>query len=88
MGDQLQQAASEPEVFLLYEGGKVPEDLRKKLTHVRVGPQVKEIPNGAFSGCDKLIELQLNEGLEVIRQLAFYECESLRAVSVPLAVTE
>mmetsp|Transcript_6680 Transcript_6680/g.15485 ORF Transcript_6680/g.15485 Transcript_6680/m.15485 type:complete len:118 (+) Transcript_6680:273-626(+) len=54
MGDQLQQATSQPEVFLLYEGGEVAEDLRISLTRVRFGPQVTEIPNGAFRGCDKL----------------------------------
>jgi len=51
-GDQ--PATTEPEVFLLYEGGEVAEDLRISLTRVRFGPQVTEIPNGAFRGCDKL----------------------------------
>ncbi|EJK58452.1 hypothetical protein THAOC_21420, partial [Thalassiosira oceanica] len=64
MGDQLQQAVAQPEVFLLYEGGEVAQELRTSLTHVRVGPQVKEISYEAFSGCDTLIDLQLNEGLQ------------------------
>ena len=55
-GDQLgQQAASEPEVFLLYEGGEVAEALRSKLTHVRVGPQVTEIPDDTFRECKNLM---------------------------------
>ncbi|EJK61792.1 hypothetical protein THAOC_17656 [Thalassiosira oceanica] len=59
MGDQLQQAASQPDVFLLYEGGEVVEELRRSLTHVRVAPHVKKIPDRAFRGSDTLIDLQL-----------------------------
>ncbi|EJK49039.1 hypothetical protein THAOC_32122, partial [Thalassiosira oceanica] len=88
MGDQLQQAASQPEVFLLYEGGEVAQELRRSLTHVRVGPQVKEIPNGAFRGSDTLIDLQLNEGLQVIGERAFHGCTSLRSVTLPSTVTK
>ncbi|EJK60084.1 hypothetical protein THAOC_19626, partial [Thalassiosira oceanica] len=88
IGDQLQQATSQPEVFLLYEGGQVAEELRRSLTHVRVGPQVTEIPNGAFRGSDKLIKLQLNEGLQVIGDSAFEGCKSLRSVTLPSTVTE
>ena len=66
-----QQAASEPEVFLLYEGGRVARELRSTLTHVRVGPQVREIPDAAFSGCNRLVDVQLNEGLLVIGAGAF-----------------
>ncbi|EJK53776.1 hypothetical protein THAOC_26711, partial [Thalassiosira oceanica] len=88
MGDQLQQAASHPEVFLLYEGGQVTEELRRSLTHVRVGTQVTKIPNSAFSGCGKLVEIEFNEGLQVIGAHAFDGCESLRSVTLPSTVTE
>ncbi|EJK69334.1 hypothetical protein THAOC_09418 [Thalassiosira oceanica] len=85
----LQQAASaEPEVFLLYEGGGLAEELRRSLTHVCVGPHVIEIPHSAFSDCDDLIELHLNVGLQVIGERAFDGCKSLRSVCVPLSVTE
>ena len=87
MGDQLRQAVSEPEVFL-YEGGEVTEELRRSLTRVRVGAQVTAIPDDTFYGCDKLVELQLNEGLEVIGKHAFTGCTSLRSVTVPSTVTE
>ena len=82
-----QPAAAEPEVSL-YEGGEVSEELRSQLKRVRVGPQVTEIPDGAFVRCDRLIELQLNEGLEVIGEHAFQGCMSLRNVSIPSSVTE
>ncbi|EJK46384.1 hypothetical protein THAOC_34949 [Thalassiosira oceanica] len=78
MGDQL-----------LYEGGwKVAEELRSKVTRVRVAPQVKKIPGHAFFLCDKLIELQLNEGLEVIGESSFERCKSLQSVAVPSNVIE
>jgi len=83
-----QPAASEPEVFLLYEGGEVPEELRRSLRRVRISPQVTAIPEGAFRGCKKLIELQLNEGLKVIGKQAFIGCASLRSVTIPSTVTE
>ena len=89
MADQLgQQAASESEVFLLYEGGEVAEELRRKLTHVRVAPQVAEIPYEAFSGCNKLVDVQLSEGLQVIGARAFYGCCVLRSVTLPSTVIE
>ena len=81
-------AASEPEVFLLYKGGEVAQELLRSLTRVRVGPQVTEIPDGAFRGCDTLVELQLNEGLKVIGERAFERCRSLRGVTVPSTVTK
>ncbi|EJK71117.1 hypothetical protein THAOC_07476 [Thalassiosira oceanica] len=86
MGDQLQQAKSEPEVFLLYEGGEVAEELRSSLTHVRIAPHVNEIQNDVFSDCDKLIDLQLNEGLRVIGERAF-QWTALRSVTLPSSVT-
>ncbi|EJK72867.1 hypothetical protein THAOC_05559 [Thalassiosira oceanica] len=88
MGDRLQQAASQPEGFLLYEGGKVAEELRRSVTHIRVAPHVRKIPDLAFRGCDKLIDLQLNEGLQVIGERAFYGCGSLLNVKIPSSLTK
>ncbi|EJK47232.1 hypothetical protein THAOC_34066 [Thalassiosira oceanica] len=88
MGDQLHQAASKPEVFLLYEGGEVAEELIRSLTHVRVAPHVTKIPNGAFRGCDKLVEIQFNGGLRSIGSEVFAGCKSLLSVTIPSTVTE
>ncbi|EJK44794.1 hypothetical protein THAOC_36638 [Thalassiosira oceanica] len=90
MGDQLQQAsrASQPEGFHLYEGGEVAEELRRSLTHVRIAPHVENFPIAAFRGCDKLIELQLNEGLQIIENVAFMSCTALRSVIIPSTVTD
>lgn len=88
MDDQLQQAESEPEVFLLCEGGEVSEEIKRSLTHVRISPEVTQIPHEAFSGCVKLIELQFNEGLEAIGENAFVDCTALRNVTLPSTATE
>ena len=84
----VQLAETEPEGFLLYEGGKVPEALRSELTHVRVGPQVTEIPDDAFCGCGELVVVQLNEGLQVIEGRAFGYCTALRSVTLPSTVSK
>ena len=75
------------EVFFLYEGGRVSE-LRSKITRVLVAPQVTEIPDRAFRGCDKLVEVQLIEGLQIIGRGAFRGCTALRSVMIPSTVTE
>ena len=77
-----------PEPFYTYGGGTLPMEFKQELTRVRVGPQVTEIPDNAFRDCEKLIELQLNEGLEAIGERAFQGCKSLRSVTVPPTVTE
>ncbi|EJK43855.1 hypothetical protein THAOC_37660, partial [Thalassiosira oceanica] len=68
--------------------GEVAYDLRSKLTHVRVATLVKKIPHRAFIGYDKLIELKLNEGLELIGERSFHGCELLRSMTLPSTVTE
>jgi len=80
--------ASETEVYLLYKGGEVADELRSRLTHVRVAPHVKEIPNGAFRGCIDLVVVKLNEGLQVIGDAAFAECIVLQRVAIPSTITE
>ena len=75
------------EVFFLYEGGRVSE-LRSKITRVRVALHVVEITDCAFRGCDKLVEVQLSEGLQIIGKGAFRGCTALRRVIVPSTVTE
>ena len=81
-----QLEATETEVFL-YEGGEVGEELKSKLTRVRVDPRVRCIPAKAFSSCRNLADVQLNEGLLTIGGMAFVSCSALRSVTVPSTVT-
>lgn len=43
----------------------------------------RQIDSCAFAYCDKLIDITLPEGLEIIQAAAFYQCESLSRVSLP-----
>ncbi|MBQ8287442.1 MAG: leucine-rich repeat domain-containing protein [Clostridia bacterium] len=49
---------------------------------------VKRIEAGAFSGCDYLSSITLNEGLVSIGDLAFERCSSLTEIVIPSTVTE
>ena len=77
-----------PEVFLLYEGGRVSDELRSKITRIRVGPQVPCIPDDAFRDCIKLAKVQMSEGLQTIGERAFQGCTMLQSVTLPSSVTE
>ena len=77
---------SAPGIFLLYEGGEVAESLRTNITRICVAPHVTEIPNEAFYGCHRVVEVQLNEGLEIIGRYVFGKCSAVH-VTIPLTVT-
>lgn len=47
------------------------------------GYEVKYIGAGAFSGCDKITQISIPEGITVIGSKAFYGCKSLTDVYVP-----
>ena len=79
------QVDAADEVFL-YEGGEVEKELKSKLTRVRIGPRVTCIPDGTFSRCRNLVDVQLNEGLLTIGAWAFYVCTALRSVALPSTV--
>ena len=46
------------------------------------------LDNMAFGGCGDLSEVQLREGMHIICQGAFYDCKTLRSVTIPSTVTE
>jgi len=60
----------------LYEGGEVAEERRNEIVRVRIGPQVKEIPNKTFKGCINLTAVKFHEGLEIIGNYAFQRSKS------------
>jgi len=56
------------------------------VTHVRVHHSVKVIAARAFAGCQKLVEVELCEGLEVIGGEAFRDCISLKRITIQSSV--
>ena len=75
--------------FFLYEGGKIPRELRNKTTRVRFGPQIKYIPDETFMDCVNLAEVHFGEGIITwIGKRAFCACESLQEVTIPASVTK
>ncbi|EJK74236.1 hypothetical protein THAOC_04097 [Thalassiosira oceanica] len=81
------QRAVSDGVFL-YKGGEIEWERRSKITRVRIGPQVKEIPHGTFGDCINLVDVQFDEGLEIIRESAFTRCTALQQVAIPSSVTK
>ena len=75
---------NDAEVFVyMGEGGPaVPDDV----VRVRVHSSVTIIPENAFRGCNKLVEVELCDGLFEIEQYAF-ECTALKSLSIPSTVT-
>jgi hypothetical protein len=72
-------------ISFIYNGGihdVVPEGVH----HIRVDPSVRRIRRKAFQSCFNLKTLQLNEGLEVIGQDAFNNCDCLYKVTIPSTV--
>lgn len=48
---------------------------------------VKEIANGAFSGCRGLTLIKIPSSVSRIGKMAFNECDSLRSIRIPDSVT-
>ena len=53
------------------------------LEKVNIGPNVLEIMDNAFEGCESLAEVHLPDGLEKIGGFAFMACKSLKDIHFP-----
>ena len=70
--------------YWIYTGeGEVPDDV----THVRVSDDVTVLRKRAFSHRERLVAVELNEGLLGVGDGAFYSCNSLEYVRIPTSVT-
>lgn len=56
------------------------------ITEIIWGKEVKTIGNNAFYYCDKLVSVDIPEGIESIGDGAFHECYSLETVKIPNSV--
>jgi len=55
MADHHEAADNDRNNMFVYTGGRVPEHLRRHMTHARVDESVSEIDNEAFDGCEHLL---------------------------------
>ena len=70
--------------YWIYTGEEeVPDDV----THVRVSDDVIVLPAGAFIRRERLVVVELNEGLVLVQDHAFHSCTSLECVRIPSSVT-
>ncbi|KAL7523122.1 hypothetical protein ACHAXR_000034 [Thalassiosira sp. AJA248-18] len=74
-----------PEAFLYtgQERGAIPRDV----TRIRVDPSVTRIPEEAFKNLYRLVEVEICEGVEEIGRGAFWNCQSLRRITIPSTIT-
>ena len=70
------------DVFV-YRGGRVPENLRERITRARIDKSVKIIDEEAFYLCINLLEVETHSGITKVKRLAFNRCLSLRGIKLP-----
>ena len=58
------------------------------LMKIRIPSSVRTIANGTFAACHSLSQVTLCEGLESIKDEAFYGCTSLETIVIPSTVRE
>mmetsp|Transcript_4822 Transcript_4822/g.8208 ORF Transcript_4822/g.8208 Transcript_4822/m.8208 type:complete len:277 (+) Transcript_4822:73-903(+) len=69
--------ATEDSIFI-YKGGRAPQHI----THARIDPSIKVIDDEAFSNNPHLISIEIHNGVEYIRLMAFHCCTSLKSVKL------
>ncbi|EJK54719.1 hypothetical protein THAOC_25629, partial [Thalassiosira oceanica] len=78
------EATDEAGEYWIYTGeGEVPDDV----THVRVSDDVTVLRTRAFYRRERLVAVQLHEGLVEVGNEAFSSCTSLECVRIPSSVT-
>jgi hypothetical protein len=60
------------------------EDIPRNITHVKVDLTVKSISEEAFKGCEQLMKVELNKGLERIDNQAFSRLHMAYKHSLPI----
>lgn len=79
-----------PEVIGNYTVTSLKKTFYKKryIKSVTVPKTVKEIGEETFFECDRLREVVLDQGLEIIGSYAFYRCKELEKIDIPDTVKE
>lgn len=53
---------------------------------IKLPNTMKSVNSIAFMGCNNLVNIEMNEGLEVLGNQAFYGCEKLQEIIIPASV--
>ena len=76
------------EVEFEYTGTEERKDVPKDVTIVRFQSSVTEVDHCMFLQFNKLYKVVFNEGLRKIGCDSFYDCKSLKSISLPSTITE
>ena len=76
------EEAGEDQYWIYTGEAEVPEDA----TYVRVSDNVTVLQGHTFFGRERLVSVELNEGLVDIGNSAFYSCSSLECIEIPSSV--
>lgn len=71
----------------VYDGKRVPKNIRHYVTTVNIPYGVTSIGAYAFSHCTSLTSVEIPDSVESIGQIAFQGCERLESVNIPDSVT-
>jgi hypothetical protein len=84
---KLQKSDSPVQSVFVYTGAgcSVPKDV---VLRAQFDPSVVEVADNTFYNCKNLKELVLNDGLQKIREYAFWSCTSLQSITFPSSITE
>jgi hypothetical protein len=64
------------------------DEIPPTVSKLKVDPTLKVIPPATCLHCDRLMTVELPEGLEIIGRRAFSYCKALKSINIPSTVTE
>jgi hypothetical protein len=80
-------AGKQRRVEFVYTGQPLSE-IPRNITHLIIDSSIRKIPDKSFEAFRKLVEVQLQEGLEVIGKSAFKLCTKLTKMDFPSTLRE
>jgi len=71
----------------VYDGQKIPKELKPEIVKVIVADSVTSIGEEAFFGCENLTSITIPDSVTSIGNKAFSNCTSLKSITIPNSVT-
>jgi len=72
---------ADDDIFAYTGGERVPQHLRKIITHARIDESVTTIEKHAFSYCFNLLDVDFHNEVDIVERCAFLGCRSMRRVN-------